>query len=1237
MKTRRNPFLVLALGITSLSSIHASVLTWDTVSDDSNLTGGTGSWDTASPGWSTDAGLTNITWPETSTGDDDALFSGTGGLVTILEPGITANNVTFSSASYILSGAKLSLDSIDPDGVGPLLPPAPSITAGPTSHTQSATISADIDSPNGLTKSGGSTLTLGGDLSGIIGNLTIEGAVISPINNNSGIQLQSGVSTSGLTSIDIKNNSFLALANVSLESSTAITLNGGGGNQAPQGAIRGTSGNSTIAGPVTINDANVRIGNTGTSTTFSGPITAVNPAHGILIRIGSNQGVSLTNPENSWGGTTNLGEGSLYCAPGALPASTSLGIGSSAGADFGTNGTFTRAIGTAAGQVSFGRGTDGLRPMGFSARGGDLDVNLGGSGADFTFVPVTTVAATTTGTFTATSANVTVASATGITVGTYVTGTGIATDSRVTAITGTTVTLNRNPSAASAASPGNALTFTTLAAQDSTKFNSFTLVLNGANADSALTFQNPIDLNGFNRFLQTNANIATLTGGLKNSSATAASARKTGAGTLIHDPGSAHTVTLAGLNTNAGTLELKSGTVTVTGSGATGQPDGTTGFVVSRGGNFRLSGATVNVTGGGSVFTAGNTISSTSSFILDSGTFDGGTKEVLNAYGATGSTTINAGQFTCGVFRVAQATGSVNLNGGTLRTNRFTTGGGTSTIRFNGGVALARANEQNFVATNISNVLVQSGGAVIDSSSFTIAIPRELTEDPTSTGGGLTKKGSGILDLTAAANSYTGDNLIENGVLRVASTAQLGTVDATVTVNGGQFGVSGTSIPSISSLGREFNYTTGGFHVADAAHTLDVDIDLTGLASLSKSGPGTITLSGANDFEGGITMGSGANGWIEVDNAADLGIGVKIANMSSSASSSTGGIRLLNDVTVSDVDLNLGGRNVDSATQHALLNVSGNNVWTGNINIANSGGTYYLRSDSGQLELSGTLSNAQAATATSDIRAFNLEGPGDFLISGTIADGANANRLTALIMNGTGTTTLTGANTYTGSTAVKFGKLALVGGSQTSPITVDSGATLGFTVGSPTTSTSSLTFSGETAKVSVSGTPVAGTLMTASSIVGTPVLDPEIPGFELAIEGGGTLLTLKSSSAENYDTWATTNGATGQASNLDHDNDGVPNGVEYFIGGPSGNTTGFTALPSVTTTAGVRSITWTKAASYTGDYGTDFIVETSSSLAAESWTTEASPGTVTIIGNEVTYTFPAGPAKNFARLKVTGP
>jgi fibronectin-binding autotransporter adhesin len=257
-------------------------------------------------------------------------------------------------------------------------------------------------------------------------------------------------------------------------------------------------------------------------------------------------------------------------------------------------------------------------------------------------------------------------------------------------------------------------------------------------------------------------------------------------------------------------------------------------------------------------------------------------------------------------------------------------------------------------------------------------------------------------------------------------------------------------------------------------------------------------------------------------------------------------------------------------------------------------------------------------------------------IAGSLSDATNGGKL-AITKTGTGKWVLSGTNTYTGSTSVQTGTLAFVGGSQASPITVDSGASLGFTVGSPTISTSTVNFVGPTAKVTVSGTPAAGTLMTATNITGTPVLDPAIPGFSLAISGGGTLLTLVSASSDNYETWASTNGVTGQAANLDHDNDGVSNGVEYFIGGPNVNTTGFTSLPSVTTVAGVRSITWTKAATYAGVYNTDFFIETSTTLGAGSWTAEPSPGTVSISGNEVTYTFPAGPVIKFARLKVTGP
>jgi hypothetical protein len=122
----------------------------------------------------------------------------------------------------------------------------------------------------------------------------------------------------------------------------------------------------------------------------------------------------------------------------------------------------------------------------------------------------------------------------------------------------------------------------------------------------------------------------------------------------------------------------------------------------------------------------------------------------------------------------------------------------------------------------------------------------------------------------------------------------------------------------------------------------------------------------------------------------------------------------------------------------------------------------------------------------------------------------------------------------------------------------------------------------------------------------------------------------------SYSTWQSANGTT-QARSLDHDNDGVSNGIEHFLGGTT-NTTGFTPLPGVTNTAGTLSVTWVKHPTYTGSYATDFVVETSATLTGP-WTSEPAdpaPGhTVTFpTTNEVKFTFPPGP-KNFARLKVT--
>ncbi len=380
MKTRSNPFLLLALSLSACASLPAAVLYWDGTDTNADANGGAGTWDTTTTNWDSAATAgSSVAWPASSTGDDDALFGGAAGSVTVDAGGVTVNDITFSIAGYALSGGTLNFDNLDPDGGGPLTAPLPVINAGPTSHTQSATINSKIVSSSGLEKKGGSTVSLGGDLASLSGTILINGGVVSsPANNNSGFTLANTSTPPNTASFDIRNNNFLALGGVTVGSGVSYTLAGGGGYNAPQGAIRGTAGTNVVQGAVSIADAAVRLGNTGTSITFAGPITAPPlSGFGLTLRIGLNQGVTLSNTSNSWEGLTTLGEGTFYFHPGALPNSTNLLIAGSNNTWFESNGTFTRSAGTAAGQVQFNATAN--RINGFSARGGDLSVNLGGA------------------------------------------------------------------------------------------------------------------------------------------------------------------------------------------------------------------------------------------------------------------------------------------------------------------------------------------------------------------------------------------------------------------------------------------------------------------------------------------------------------------------------------------------------------------------------------------------------------------------------------------------------------------------------------------------------------------------------------------------------------------------------------------------------------------------------------------------------------------------------------------
>jgi hypothetical protein len=121
-----------------------------------------------------------------------------------------------------------------------------------------------------------------------------------------------------------------------------------------------------------------------------------------------------------------------------------------------------------------------------------------------------------------------------------------------------------------------------------------------------------------------------------------------------------------------------------------------------------------------------------------------------------------------------------------------------------------------------------------------------------------------------------------------------------------------------------------------------------------------------------------------------------------------------------------------------------------------------------------------------------------------------------------------------------------------------------------------------------------------------------------------------------YASWKSKNQTSGTICE-DHDTDGVVNGIEYFLVGPNGISTGPTTLPSVVKDGTLMRVTYTKAADYAGVYGTDFRVETSTTLQ-NPWTPEPLGTHVTISGNQIIYTFPPPYLdKFFVRLWVSGP
>ena len=694
---------------------------------------------------------------------------------------------------------------------------------------------------------------------------------------------------------------------------------------------------------------------------------------------------------------------------------------------------------------------------------------------------------------------------------------------------------------------------------------------------------------------------------------------KSGTGTLV----------LTGSNSHTGTTSVFGGTLQVADTGALG---GTTlGTVVSNGASLALSG--------------GITITGEALSLLGEGVSTGGALRSISGNNSWTSDITLAG------------TARVNADAGNLTLGAVGTSG---TLELSGD----------------GNISVN--GLVTGTTAIAIA---DLIGDGT-TSGTMTLSGAntntGVITVNSGKLSLTGNRTADlTGGFIVGTTAAK---TGTLAISNGNFstGIGDIQVGTLATATGIINQTAGTISTTPTnANNGRILMGTLGAGTYNLSG-GTLNANGTGVNAFILGTNSGGSAFFNLSGTGTLTMGsptglLQIGRSNSTTTANTGSfIQTGGTASISNLSIGGGGIN-NNATTGVMEITDGTFAVAGNFNAIAAGpnciasiligGTadVTLPAFPTGLAVPVPVGAGSIATITFDGGTLKPAAASAFYMGGlteaTIQDGgakfdvATGKDITiaqdlfthasslggGLTKIGIGTLSLSGANTYTGGTAVNEGTLALVGGSQQSAITVADGAFLGFTLDSGTTSTSTVTF-GATSKVKITGTPTLSsyTLMTTTGISGTPVLDAPISGYQLVVDGN----SLKLNSSSGYATWQTAN-STGQTINLDHDSDGVSNGVEYFLLGPV-NTTGFNSLPGVVDNAGTLSITWVKSGVYNGNYGTDFFVETSSTLATGGWTTVATSGTpsvantVYINGNNVTYTFPAG-TKNFARLKVTGP
>jgi autotransporter-associated beta strand protein len=501
--------------------------------------------------------------------------------------------------------------------------------------------------------------------------------------------------------------------------------------------------------------------------------------------------------------------------------------------------------------------------------------------------------------------------------------------------------------------------------------------------------------------------------------------------------------------------------------------------------------------------------------------------------------------------------------------------------------------------------------------------------------GSLNKQGTNTVRLSVN-NTHTGSTSASAGTLIIGNGATAGGIGTSAL---------GVANGATAVFDRTDNVILGGALNRIGTHTE---------GTVNKLGAGSLTLTVANgSFAGAINV-LGGSFVFNATNATNQGANAARINLSPGTILTNGPATVHNHI--GNISLN----NATWTTGDGTGEYNGENYQlNGDVTVLGSAPSSITRDPSRNNGNSGVALLAARTFTVADVTA----SPATDLVVSTELENADSGS-GVLVKAGPGTMELTVAPSYTGGTTVGEGTL-IVPGLPSGGVTVSAGARLiaSNAIAGPIVSTgtlapvpgigtltvnSNVTLSG-TLAVEVDATTndlldvfgaldltgsnltvsalapgfSTGVIAIANSIAGLPSAPV---GYSLAVQAGaiaGTeeLVLTATGGGNNFASWLTAN-APGQSADDDHDNDGVPNGVEFFMG-QSGS--GFTPNPAAVD----GTVTWPKDPTAIVTY----VVKTSPDLVV--WTNATSG--VTDNGSSLEFTLPEDEDRIFVRLEVTIP